>query len=172
MHRSSKWLKKYTMEILRRNTTKARRGKRFFTIVKVISWCKQAAGQKRVDVVHLSDSPNNCVVLARPRPPPLSTAYKKPRKGSLADLGEGGVAWDLCQANDISCAVDNLPSGWITRSHVDIRLRVRSDGNLTVKSCFHCFFKLPTPVRTLVSGKKSFKHCPSGVRASDASEKW
>ena len=80
------------MEILRRNTTKVRRGKRFFTIVKVISWCKQAAGQKRVDVVHLSDSPNNCVVLARPRPPPLSTAYKKPRKGSLADLGEGGVA--------------------------------------------------------------------------------
>ena len=78
------------MEMLRRNATKTWRGKRFFTIVKVISWCKQAAGQKRVDVVHLSDSPNNCVVLARP--PPLSTAYKKPGKGSLADLGEGGVA--------------------------------------------------------------------------------
>ena len=77
------------MEILRRNTTKTWPGKRFFTIVKVISWCKQAAaGQKRVDVVHLSDSPNNCVVLT-PTPPPLSTAYKKPGKGSLADLGEG-----------------------------------------------------------------------------------
>ena len=95
------------MEILRRNTTKARRGKRFFTIVKVISWCKQAAaGQKRVDVVHLSDSPNNCVVLARPLP--LSTAYKKPGKGSLADLGREGcletfvkpmislVLWIIC----------------------------------------------------------------------------
>ena len=35
--------------------------------------------------------PNNCVVLARPRLLPLSTAYKKPGKGSLADLGEGGV---------------------------------------------------------------------------------
>ena len=92
MNWSSKRLKKYKMEMLRRNATKTWRGKRFFTIVKVISWCKQAAGQKRVDVVHLSDSPNNCVVLARPRPPPLSTAYKKPGKGSLADLGEGGVA--------------------------------------------------------------------------------
>ena len=101
------------MEILRRNTTKVRRGKRFFTIVKVISWCKQAAGQKRVDVVHLSDSPNNCVVLARPRPPPLSTAYKKPRKGSLADLGEGlsletfvklmisPVLWIICHRGDL-----------------------------------------------------------------------
>ena len=101
------------MEILRRNTTEARRGKRFFTIVKVISWCKQAAGQKRVDVVHLSDSPNNCVVLARQRPPPLSTAYKKPRKGSLADLGEGlsletfvkpmisPVLWIICHRGDL-----------------------------------------------------------------------
>ena len=101
------------MEILRRNTTKVRRGKRFFTIVKVISWCKQAAGQKRVDVVHLSDSPNNCVVLARPRPPPRSTAHKKPRKGSLADLGEGlsletfvkpmisPVLWIICHRGDL-----------------------------------------------------------------------
>ena len=35
-----------------------------------------------MDVVHLSDSPNNCVVLARRGCP---TAYKKPQRG------EGGV---------------------------------------------------------------------------------
>ena len=36
-----------------------------------------------MDVVHLSDSPNNCVVLARRGCP---TAYKK-----RGEMGEGGV---------------------------------------------------------------------------------
>ena len=63
--------------------SETKRGKSTFTILSVISSCKEGRERSWVDVVHLSDSPNNCVVLARRGCP---TAYKK-----RGEMGEDGV---------------------------------------------------------------------------------